>query len=66
MVGKTSVGNSQTVESQPIPKAPVATNRMTVPMIPGMIMGMFMGSEFAASPPKTPRSANEVARITEL
>lgn len=65
VVGNISVGMSQTVESQPMPKAPVATNKMTVPMIPGTMIGMSRLLLFAASPPKTASRAKHEERTTE-
>lgn len=65
VVGKISVGINQTVESQPIPKAPVAMKRMTVPMRPGTMMGMSILLEFAASPPKTASKVKHADKMTE-
>jgi hypothetical protein len=65
VVGKISVGINHTVESQPMPKAPVATRRINVPMMPGMMMGMSRVLEFATKPPNTASRAKHEARIIE-
>jgi len=65
VVGKTSVGKSQTVESQPMPKAPVATNRIRVPMTPGTRTGMCNSEAFATRPPKRARRAKDEERMME-
>lgn len=65
VVGKISVGMSHTVESQPMPKAPVAMKRMSVPMMPGTMTGMFKADELAARPPKRASKAKEEERIME-
>ena len=69
VVGNISVGMSQIVASQPMPKAPVARKRVIVPRVAGRMWGIGIGrreeEEWFARKEKRVRRKKEVVRMRE-